>query len=392
PTVDPVEGDFTAKKSIDGGQESELTLSNFAYNKESKTVTYSFTPIEQTELEQSVVVGVDYKGENTKAAAFKVEAKGQDVVAAVSTVNATNGTLTIVLDKTPTVDPVEGDFTAKKSIDGGQESELTLSNFAYNKESKTVTYSFAPIEQTELEQSVVVGVDYKGENTKAAAFKVEAKGQDVVAAVSTVNATNGTLTIVLDKTPTVDPVEGDFTAKKSIDGGQESELTLSNFAYNKESKTVTYSFTPIEQTELEQSVVVGVDYKGENTKAAAFKVEAKGQDVVAAVSTVNATNGTLTIVLDKTPTVDPVEGDFTAKKSIDGGQESELTLSNFAYNKESKTVTYSFVPIEQTELEQSVVVGVDYKGENTKAAAFKVEAKGQDVVAAVSTVNATNGT
>ncbi|MBF8988698.1 phage antirepressor KilAC domain-containing protein [Clostridioides difficile] len=61
------------------------------------------------------------------------------------------------------------------------------------------------------------------------------------------------------------------------------------------------------------------------------------------------------MVLDKTPTVDPVEGDFTAKKSIDGGQESELTLSNFAYNKESKTVTYSFVPIEQTELEQSVV-------------------------------------
>ncbi|HBE9615531.1 hypothetical protein, partial [Clostridioides difficile] len=77
-------------------------------------------------------------------------------------------------------------------------------------------------------------------------------------------------------------------------------------------------------------------------------------------------------VLDKTPTVDPVEGDFTAKKSIDGGQESELTLSNFAYNKESKTVTYSFVPIEQTELEQSVVIGVDYKGENTKAAAFIV--------------------
>ncbi|MEL0768910.1 hypothetical protein VXB95_18805, partial [Clostridioides difficile] len=74
--------------------------------------------------------------------------------------------------------------------------------------------------------------------------------------------------------------------------------------YNKESKTVTYSFVPIEQTELEQSVVVGVDYKGENTKAAAFKVDAK--DVVAAVSTVNATNGTLTIVLDKTPTVDPV--------------------------------------------------------------------------------------
>ncbi|NJI82819.1 hypothetical protein GSQ54_22655, partial [Clostridioides difficile] len=49
-------------------------------------------------------------------------------------------------------------------------------------------------------------------------------------------------------------------------------------------------------------------------------VAAKSTEVVAAVSTVNATNGTLTIVLDKTPTVDPVAGDFTATKAIDGGQ------------------------------------------------------------------------
>ncbi|NJI82782.1 hypothetical protein GSQ54_22115, partial [Clostridioides difficile] len=43
---------------------------------------------------------------------------------------------------------------------------------------------------------------------------------------------------------------------------------------------------------------------GTTKKAEAFTIDAK--DVVEAVSTVNATNGTLTIVLDKTPTVDPV--------------------------------------------------------------------------------------
>ncbi|NJI82830.1 hypothetical protein GSQ54_22895, partial [Clostridioides difficile] len=73
--------------------------------------------------------------------------------------------------------------------------------------------------------------------------------KDVVAAVSTVNATNGTLTIVLDKTPTVDPVVGDFTANKAIDGGQETELALDNFKYEKATKTITYTFTPIEQTD-----------------------------------------------------------------------------------------------------------------------------------------------
>ncbi|MER0282247.1 hypothetical protein ABRY18_19010, partial [Clostridioides difficile] len=183
---------------------TELALDNFKYEKATKTITYTFTPIEQTDASQSVVVGVEYKGTTKKADAFTVDAKGQDVVAAVSTVNATNGTLTIVLDKTPTVDPVVGDFTANKAIDGGQETELALDNFKYEKATKTITYTFTPIEQTDASQSVVVGVEYKGTTKKADAFTIDAK--DVVAAVSTVNATNGTLTIVLDKTPTVDPV------------------------------------------------------------------------------------------------------------------------------------------------------------------------------------------
>ncbi|NJJ37559.1 hypothetical protein GSQ52_21070, partial [Clostridioides difficile] len=71
-----------------------------------------------------------------------------------------------------------------------------------------------------------------------------------------------------------------------------------------------------------------VEYKETTKKTDAFKVDAKGQDVVTAVTTVNATIVTLTIVLDKAPTVDPVAGDFTATKAIDGGQETELALDN----------------------------------------------------------------
>ncbi|NJI82810.1 hypothetical protein GSQ54_22505, partial [Clostridioides difficile] len=76
------------------------------------------------------------------------------------------------------------------------------------------------------------------------------------------NATNGTLTIVLDKTPTVDPVAGDFTATKAIDGGQETELALDKFKKDKATKTITDRITHVEQTVTRKSVVVGVEYKG----------------------------------------------------------------------------------------------------------------------------------
>ncbi|MER0282088.1 hypothetical protein ABRY18_17925, partial [Clostridioides difficile] len=55
----------------------------------------------------------------------------------------------------------------------------------------------------------------------------------------------------------------------------ETELALDNFKYEKATKTITYTFTPIEQTDASQSVVVGVEYKGATKKADAFTIDAK---------------------------------------------------------------------------------------------------------------------
>ena len=314
------------------------------------------------------------------------------VVASVSSVAATNGTVTITLAAQPTVAPVATDFTATTSIDAAGTNPLTLTGFAYDG-AETVTYNFTPITQTDAEQSVVVAVTLGATTTPASAFAVAASSPSpVVASVSSVAATNGTVTITLAAQPTVAPVATDFTATTSIDAAGTNPLTLTGFAYDG-AETVTYNFTPITQTDAEQSVVVAVTLGATTTPASAFAVAASSPSpVVASVSSVAATNGTVTITLAAQPTVAPVATDFTATTSIDAAGTNPLTLTGFAYDG-AETVTYNFTPITQTDAEQSVVVAVTLGATTTPASAFAVAASSPSpVVASVSSVAATNGT
>ncbi|SMB87821.1 Ig-like domain (group 3) [Desulfonispora thiosulfatigenes DSM 11270] len=95
----------------------------------------------------------------------------------------------------------------------------------------------------------------------------------VGASVSSIIATNGTVTITLAEKPKEAPVEGDFTATATIDGGSAESLALTNFVYDG-NVTVTYTFNPIAQTESEQSVLVAVTLAGNETVAPAYTVEA----------------------------------------------------------------------------------------------------------------------
>jgi len=112
----------------------------------------------------------------------------------------------------------------------------------------------------------------------------------VEASIASVAATNGTVTITLAAKPTVAPVKGDFTATVAIDEGDAEALTLGSFNYDGD-KTVTYTFTPIDQTAETQSVVVAVKL-GEGTPVAApaFTVAAD-QDKAAVATAKAAING-----------------------------------------------------------------------------------------------------
>jgi hypothetical protein len=110
-----------------------------------------------------------------------------------------------------------------------------------------------------------------GSPKAATAFDVSAA--TVPETMSTVAATNGTVTITLAAAPTTAPVAGDFTATSTINSGTPTALTLGNFSYNSSTATVTYTFTPIAQTASAQSVVVTVAGGTGSPKAAtAFDV------------------------------------------------------------------------------------------------------------------------
>lgn len=96
------------------------------------------------------------------------------IVAAISSAAATNGTITVILDKTPTVDPVATDFTATASMNGADAKPLAISGFAYDKANRRVSYTFAPIAQATAAQNVVVAVKYRGKATAAPAFTIAA--------------------------------------------------------------------------------------------------------------------------------------------------------------------------------------------------------------------------
>ena len=199
------------------------------------------------------------------------------------------------------------------------------------------------------------------------------KTPPVTAAVSSVDAANGTITIVLDKVPTTAPNAEDFTATSKIDSGSANSLPLSSFSWNEATKTVIFHFESITQTELSQSVTVAVKYNGVTTEASAFTVSAAS--VTATVDNVAATNGAITVTLDKVPSEAPTASDFSATSSVDSGEANSLPLSDFSWNASTKTVTFNFAPIAKTASAQSVVIAVSYKGSApVSAAAFTVDA------------------
>ena len=97
----------------------------------------------------------------------------------------------------------------------------------------------------------------------------------VTAAVDSVAATNGTITITLDKVPSDTPAAADFAATCKIDSSAATDLSLSDFSWDESTKAITFAFTPITQKASAQSVVIAVSYNdSEPVSASAFTVDA----------------------------------------------------------------------------------------------------------------------
>jgi hypothetical protein len=97
------------------------------------------------------------------------------------------------------------------------------------------------------------------------------------------------------------------------------------------------------------------------------------------VSSVTASNGSISIVLNSVPTIGPTEEDFIATGSIDGAEAARLTLSDFVWDEETRNVSFEFEAVTQTTSKQSVIIAVSYNGGTAvEAPAFIVKGTTSD--------------
>ena len=114
----------------------------------------------------------------------------------------------------------------------------------------------------------------------------------------------------------------------------------------------------------------------------------EGEEIVATLENVTATNGTINILLDKVPTTAPVLADFALTLAVNGGNADILSASNFSWNEASRMAVVNFIALEQMSLEQNVIVSVTYQGTTMSAGSFKIDAAAPEVIKVTSiTVN-----
>jgi hypothetical protein len=139
-----------------------------------QTATGSGSPLTVTELANGTEYTFTVTAANGVGTGTASAASAAVKPAELQSVVATNGKLSIKFN-VPATAPSAGDFTATVKINGGTANAIVLGNFTWDAGTRTVSYSYAAIDQTTTNQSVVVNVSYKGKDIDAPAFTINAK-------------------------------------------------------------------------------------------------------------------------------------------------------------------------------------------------------------------------
>lgn len=210
--------------------------------------------------------------------------------------------------------------------------------------------------------------------------------------LTSVTAQNGTLSVNFREGLTERMSADNFSASytSSIDPSvKEAVLTQAEVS----GSTLLMTFPEIEGTAVDQDITMNLLYLPLNQNIqVSFQVEKTGeQEVTAEVSAMTAKNGSLQLTLDNVPTVAPVPEDFSFLYAINGGEAKVLSVSDFQYNKENRTIDFSFIPFSKDMNQaQNVVLQVLYKNilspvtasliiEQGQARTYYVAADGDDI-------------
>ncbi|MDD7026047.1 MAG: hypothetical protein PUI46_02975 [Lachnospiraceae bacterium] len=163
--------------------------------------------------------------------------------------------------------------TCTTSADAANVQNLTLTEVGVN--NKVLTMTFPQVKALPVEQTVTVNLTHTGSNqTITLNYEVEASKEAATARIASVTASNGRVSVLLDANPATAPVAAEFTWEYMVGTGEAQPLTVENFAYDSDTKTITANFNEIGGIpEGEQKITVRATYHNQ-TQAGTFVIPA----------------------------------------------------------------------------------------------------------------------
>ena len=254
-----------------------------------------------------------------------------------------------------------------------------------------------PLDSTEYKQYEIT-FTYTGNNLPRVYVWVESAAGGTVYAddfelltdsdLKQVSIENGKITVDYKDSYAGTPSKDDFSVvyKNSTTGSAQNRLEIKDAKVN--DKQLELTFDPIAAGPIEQVITAAVTYLPKNqTLTVDYTIDADGSEIVVAdVKEFKAENGTATVVLDKTPTVNPVKDDFKLQKSVNGGEYADITVTGMSYDADTLTATLSFGITNATADVQDVSLKLTYNNKDYTAD-FTVELGNGTVYY----VDATNG-
>jgi uncharacterized protein YjdB len=276
-------------------------------------------------------------------------------LAKINSVNATNGEIQVVLDRVPTQTVADADFEAFISVDGEAPRRITLTDFNWWEESKTIALRFNPVIKKSFDQYVVVSVSYRGNTVvNADAFIVD---QIRPSGVS------------LDRKTLLMSVSGsairlNATVIPADAGNKEVSWTSSN------DEVVSVDNGMVLPVATGSAIIIVKTVDGGYEDYCNVTVVEDSQ--IANISSVTVSNGTISMILDKVPVLTPDMESLQAYISIDNTAEERLILYDFRWDEATRTITVHFDPLIPKEEAQEVRIIVSYNDISTVSSSYMI--------------------
>ena len=222
-----------------------------------------------------------------------------------------------------------------------------------------------------MNPEIYIWTDYNNSNL---ALYVDDMDMTAAKGISAYTMENGKIVVhVAGHTGTLTAEE--FTASYSAAGRDPLPLALTAESATADSIVLTFDAIPGAAEKQDVTVTLSYGAQAKQQVSGSFEVAADSSQVVTAeMVSVEVTNGTAVVALDKVPNPLPSSQDFTVTYTENGGAAKTAAVASARFDEASKTVTVKFAPVEGSlETAKKVVVSITYNEKTLAGKPFDLE-------------------